>query len=107
MSDKIYISGKISAETPEQQQKNEQKFYEAEKFLTSFLTQKKVINPVRIARQTERIYEDASYKTLLYNSIEQLWDCDMIYMLKNWKSSKGARVEHALAQALDMDIIYE
>lgn len=30
-----------------------------------------------------------------------------IYMLKGWEKSNGARAEHALAVALDLEILYE
>lgn len=33
--------------------------------------------------------------------------CDVIYMMKNWEQSKGATVEHAMAQALGKEIIYQ
>lgn len=32
--------------------------------------------------------------------------CDAIAMLPGWENSKGARAEHALAVALDLEIIY-
>lgn len=38
------------------------------------------------------------------------WICDWathLYMLKGWKNSKGARAEHALAVALDLNIEYQ
>jgi len=36
-----------------------------------------------------------------------LHDCDAIYMLLGWEKSKGARVEHALAEFLGLDIMYQ
>ena len=38
------------------------------------------------------------------------WICDHaegIYMLKGWENSKGARIEHALAVALELRILYQ
>lgn len=33
--------------------------------------------------------------------------CDAIYMLKGWKLSKGAFLEHAYAEYLGIEIIYQ
>lgn len=33
--------------------------------------------------------------------------CDAIYLLKNWNQSAGARAECALAEKLNLEIIYE
>lgn len=38
------------------------------------------------------------------------WICaegEGIYMLKGWEASKGAKAEHALAEALGLEIMYE
>lgn len=39
--------------------------------------------------------------------IEMLLECDGILMLDNWKQSKGADIERAIAKKLDMVILYE
>lgn len=39
--------------------------------------------------------------------IEELLDCDAIYMLLGWERSIGARAEHAVAVWLDLRILYE
>jgi len=39
--------------------------------------------------------------------IKALVDCDAIYMLNNWRDSKGANVELNIAQGLGMEIIFE
>jgi hypothetical protein len=33
--------------------------------------------------------------------------CDAIYMLRDWRNSRGARVEHAVAVELELEIIYQ
>lgn len=33
--------------------------------------------------------------------------CNAIYMLRNWRASKGARIEHSIAEILGKEIIYE
>jgi hypothetical protein len=39
--------------------------------------------------------------------IEQVADCDAVYMLRGWESSTGARAEHAIAVWLHKEIWYE
>lgn len=42
--------------------------------------------------------------------ISDLWNlmfCDAIYMLDNWKESKGARIEHAFAKFIGLKIMYQ
>lgn len=36
-----------------------------------------------------------------------LMDCDIIYMLKGWQESKGAKIEYKLAVALGYKVIFE
>ena len=38
--------------------------------------------------------------------IRELVDCDHIAMLPGWERSKGASLEHHIAQALSMQVIY-
>jgi hypothetical protein len=33
--------------------------------------------------------------------------CDAIYMLRDWRQSKGARIEHAVAVELEIERIYQ
>ena len=33
--------------------------------------------------------------------------CEAIYMLNDWQQSRGARIEHAVAQELGIEIIYQ
>lgn len=39
--------------------------------------------------------------------LAMLLDCDCVYMLKGWRSSKGARLEHLVASSLGMEILYQ
>lgn len=39
--------------------------------------------------------------------INALTGCDAIFMLKDWKESKGARFEHQTAEVCGIKIIYQ
>lgn len=47
------------------------------------------------------------YDYYLRRSLARLLKCTHIYMLDGWEKSKGARLEHAMAIALDMPISYQ
>jgi len=38
--------------------------------------------------------------------IAELFRCDAIYMLENWEDSKGATIEHSIAENLQLPVIY-
>jgi hypothetical protein len=96
MQQKIYISGKISgieAEAPKL-------FEKAEKELSEhgFL----VVNPLKLNHQ-----HDKSWHSYMKEDVKALCDCDLIYMLSNWKDSKGAIIEHTIAMYLGLKVVYE
>ena len=39
--------------------------------------------------------------------VPELMRCDAIYMLKDWGSSRGARIEYAIAKEMGLKILYE
>ena len=59
------------------------------------------INPVKNAPGGQ------TWEYYLRNDIIKLMCCDSIYMLKGWRSSRGARLEHYIAKKLGFKIIYE
>ena len=66
-------------------------FEEAEKKIVEFGY--KPINPMKeVPKQLD--FEWIDY---IKFDIKILMDCDLIYMLPNWKDSKGAKIEHDLA----------
>lgn len=96
MKTKIYISGKISGienEAPEL-------FAKAERWLRAngFET----VNPMTLSHQ-----HDKSWRSYMKEDINALFECDCIYMLSNWKDSKGATLEHTIAEGLGLMILYE
>ena len=109
---KIYIAGPMRG-LPDS---NSPAFYDAEKFLLN----KKVwepINPARLDLETQLTTEelvttfDADEATFLKEAmkkdLEELFECDYVYMLQGWEKSYGARVEHALAVYLGLGVMYQ
>lgn len=96
---KIYISGKITGLPAEEYKPL---FQEAEDLLTTRFNAVEVINPCKIDH-----LPDATYEEYMLRDIAELFCCDAIYMLPNWKDSRGARMEHAIAIEMDITVIYQ
>jgi len=93
----IYISGPITGTDDYME-----RFDAAEKMLAEKGCA--VVNP---ARYNARLPEEMEYKDYMQVSLALLGACDTIYMLKGWQDSKGARLEHAYAEAMGIEIIYQ
>ena len=95
---RIYISGKITGLHLTEAKFN---FFEAEKHLR--LRGLTPINPFNIVNYEE----DKHWEEYMIECIRVLFKCDAIFMLKNWKDSKGARIERHIAEEMGMQIMYE
>lgn len=92
---KVYLSGPITGiET-----KSVHIFSAAEQFLTQQGFD--VINPWRLNHDHRKRWEDYMAVDIL-----ALLECDAVYMLPGWETSRGARLEYAIACARDMDIYF-
>lgn len=90
-------------------------------FLEKFLGQMIIWNDLQLQKKkfSEQGYEvvnpayegtklkDASYEDYMELSFQLLKDCDIIYMLKDWRTSPGANQEYGYALAKDMEIQFE
>ena len=99
----IYISGQIT------DRKNYRDvFNAAEQYLIetqnkhSIYGTSKIINPAKVSDALPQM----EYREYLDVAFYLLSMCDMIYMLKGWEKSPGARAEHEYASATGMRIIY-
>lgn len=50
---------------------------------------------------------DAPYGDHMRADLRMLLDCDGIYLLRGWESSRGACLEHAVAEACGLSIMEE
>lgn len=94
---KIYISGKITG-LPVAEAR--QMFKEAEDFLKKL--GHTVYNPMHMQQDPTR-----SWESYMIECLEELPKCDCIWMLENWPTSRGARLEHAEAMRKGIDIYYQ
>lgn len=97
----IYISGKITGLTPEQVK---YEFDGAEFEIEALHPNYGIINPSKLPDHSNH---DKSWVAYMRVDITWLMKCDAVYMLKNWQDSKGAVLEHTIAQELGMTIIYQ
>lgn len=96
---KIYISGKISGLETEHAI---QLFEAAEQKIAVNFPEAKTVNPFKIEHN-----HDLSWENYMRFDLIAMLTCDSIYMLKNWKDSKGATIEYNLAVALNFNVLFE
>lgn len=96
----IYISGSISNDPDYKQKFKKAEIYLANKF------KRIIINPVEYA---ERMFDvkNTSWHDFMIYDLTLLKGCDKIFMLKDWKESVGACIEHMWAEKLGIEIVYE
>lgn len=92
---KVYISGKITGlpfEEVEGNFCNAQNRLEEEGF--------EVVNPLN-----NGLLADDKWQNHMKADIKLLMECNTIYLLSNWKESRGATIERNLAVSLGYDVI--
>lgn len=94
---KIYISGKI---TGLDRKVAESRFDEA--MIKLCKEGYNVCNPFLIDHN-----HDQSWESFMLADLKLLFECQAVYMLNNWKSSKGARIEHYIALERGLKVIYQ
>ena len=53
------------------------------------------------------IVEGATWEDYMLSCLEQISKCGNMYMLKGWESSRGAQIEHSLANTLGLIVYYQ
>ena len=101
---KIFISGKITGEPIVE---CVEKFHDAWLMVldewNGFYHSDSAVNPLEL----EGIHFGISHVEAMKICFEALKECTHIYMLKDWKQSKGAKMEHDFAKQNGLTIIYE
>ena len=94
---KIYLSGKITG-LPQQEAIDNFKRVEIKLLHEGY----HVLNPIR-----NGLPEGTKWNVHMKADIKMMMDCHLVYMLDNWRSSKGAQIEKELAESLGYKIIYQ
>ena len=94
----VYISGQI---TGLDLKEAKAKFDKAEALL--FEKGYKPLNPMKVNPPMC----GKNWKEYMLDDIILLFKCDVIYLLGNWQASKGARIEHFIANEMGMTILTE
>lgn len=92
----IYISGAISSDPH-----YKKKFKKAEKRLRKHFD---VINPARVLG---KLPKNTSYATYMDLSLEMIKHADCCYMLTDWTTSRGAKIEYDKAQELGIPVVFQ
>lgn len=103
MTKPIYISGQITSEDKVIQKLNIIRFFEVEKELRA--QGRTVFNPARAEFENPDWTEYNQY--LAHDLIYIIENKPDMYMLRGWKFSKGALLEHEVALQLSLKIDYE
>ena len=99
--EKVYISGPITGLERQVYLKN---FSDKERELRAMGYD--VVNPTKLLPSRFLwIYKIIGYKLTLLYDIWHLLNCDGIYMIDGWQWSKGARLERAIAQLFNIELI--
>lgn len=96
---RVYISGKITNEP-----NYIELFEQAENFISEKYPDKVVINPTKI---NNMLPNDCSWDEYMSVDYELVRLSDEIYMLKNWKDSRGATKEREWAIRFGLKITYQ
>ena len=95
---KCYISGKITG-IPLNDAR--ELFKKASYFVSEFgfIPVNPMVDSVFCESKTWGDYMLEDIKILIY--------CDAVFMLKNWKESRGARIEYFIAKKIGLDVFFE
>ena len=96
MKEKIYLSGTITGDAGYREN------FEAgvRHFVDLGWSRKDIVNPV------EYCPEGWSWRRCMWRCVRLLLRCGYVGMLPNWRDSRGARIEHQIAQLTGKWIVY-
>lgn len=103
---RVYIAGKV---TGEKLATVTAKFGQAQKDLEA--KGYEVVNPLAVTaaacNPADGRWLDMPWQQAMQLTIAAMMTCQCVYMLSDWRFSKGATIEHDLAERLGMPVLYE
>lgn len=97
MYKKIYIAGKITGLTPEE---FHHKFEMAQMEVQKLNPGSEVIIPTNLCN------DNWGWEKCMDICLDTLWECDCIYMMPDWKDSKGSFIEKKIAEKRGIKVYY-
>lgn len=94
---KIYIGGKVSGLTPEE-------FHS--KFNSAKDTVKKRYPNAEILVPVDLCDDNWGWEHCMDVCLDALWTCDVLYLMPDWKDSKGSFIEKKVAEKLGIKVLY-
>lgn len=93
---KVYIAGPIS-NLPENEARAA--FQAAENKLSElgYIT----VNPMKLPHE-----HDKSWEAYMREDLREMLTCDEVWMLRGWKLSRGASMEHAVSMLVKIPVFY-
>ena len=98
----IFISIPISGK----EDSYDERLEEAVKYVKEKYPEYEIITPKDAAKNLEQSYFplQPKYKDYLISDIQEIYDCDAIFMCNEWYNSKGCQAERAFAEAIGLEI---
>ena len=87
----------------------EQRLDTAIKYVKEKHPEYEIITPKDVAQNLEKAYYplQPKYKDYLLSDLEEIYDCDAIFMCRLWSQSHGCQAEYAFAQAIGIEILWQ
>lgn len=116
MNNKIYIAGRISGD-----ENYRRKFFDAqgkaegarffglygwEVYSKTGLGNFRAVNPVTL-KLLGKPLSKRSWRVAMAVCLWHLMGCSTVYMLRDWKESRGARIEYNVAMCLGKSVVFE
>lgn len=101
----IFISIPISGK----EDSYDERLEEAVKYVKEKYPEYEIITPKDAAKNLEQAYFplQPKYKDYLLSDMQEIYDCDAIFMCNEWYNSKGCQAERAFAEAIGINVIYQ
>ena len=87
----------------------DERLEEAVKYIKEKYPEYEITTPKDAAKNLEQAYFplQPKYKDYLLTDMQEIYDCDAIFMCNGWELSKGCKAERAFAEAIGLEIFHQ